>query len=207
MWDGSNIDGATRALVTGAAGFIGCHLVDALASAGAAITGLDNERSGDWSRVTAPCRRVERDLADLSTDELADLCRDVDVVFHLAAENHNSAKATPRRITDVNVSATRRLFDAAGRAGCSKVVFTWSLYAYGSLGPDPMYEGDAPRPNSKFDVMMKKLRRFVGDDTKIAVEFCDVIPLSETGKRSPVVATVQEDVQSLSVAAPRADVP
>jgi nucleoside-diphosphate-sugar epimerase len=150
MWDGSSIEGVTRALVTGAAGFIGCHLVDALASGGIEVIGLDNERSGDWSRVTAPVRRVERDLADLSPDELVDLCRDVDVVFHLAAEKHNSAKATPQRIIDVNVSATRRLFDAAGRAGCSKVVFTSSLYAYGSMGPHPMHESDTPQPNTEY---------------------------------------------------------
>jgi UDP-glucose 4-epimerase len=150
MWDGSSIDGVTSALVTGAAGFIGCHLMDALASSDVEIIGLDNERSGDWSRVTAPCRRVERDLADLSPDELVDLCRDIDVVFHLAAEKHNSAKATPQRIVDVNVSATRRLFDAASRAGCPKVVFTSSLYAYGSMGPHPMHETDAPEPNTEY---------------------------------------------------------
>ena len=81
-----------------------------------------------------------------SPDELVELCRDVDVVFHLAAEKHNSAKATPERIIDVNISATRRLFDAAGRAGCSKVVFASSLYAYGSMGPLPMHESDTPAP-------------------------------------------------------------
>jgi UDP-glucose 4-epimerase len=150
MWDGPRLEGVTLALVTGAAGFIGCHLVDALTNAGTEVTGLDNERSGDWSRVTAPCRRVERDLADLSPDELVDLCRDVDVVFHLAAEKHNSAKATPQRIIDVNISATRRLFDAARRAGCPKVVFTSSLYAYGSMGPQPMRERDEPAPDTEY---------------------------------------------------------
>jgi hypothetical protein len=44
---------------------------------------------------------------------------------------------------------------------------------------------------------MKNLRRFTGSETKIDIEFCDVIPLSETGKRSPIVSTVQEDFQSL----------
>jgi UDP-glucose 4-epimerase len=150
MCDGSRLEGVTLALVTGAAGFIGCHLVDALTNAGTDVIGLDNERSGDWSRVTAPCRRVERDLADLSPDELVDLCRDIDVVFHLAAEKHHSAKATPQRIIDVNISATRRLFDAARRAGCPKVVFTSSLYAYGSMGPHPMRERDEPTPDTEY---------------------------------------------------------
>ena len=59
---------------------------------------------------------------------------------------------------------------------------------------------------SEFDVIMKKLRRFVGNETKIEVEFCDAIPLLETGKRSPVVSTVQQDFQSLSGAPGRPEV-
>ncbi|HEY5012309.1 MAG TPA: NAD-dependent epimerase/dehydratase family protein, partial [Acidimicrobiia bacterium] len=47
-----------RALVTGAAGFIGCHLVSALHDTGCAVTGIDDERSGDWHRVEAPCTQV-----------------------------------------------------------------------------------------------------------------------------------------------------
>ena len=146
------MDGVGSALVTGAAGFIGCHLVDALANAGSEVVGLDNERSGDWSRVQSPCRRVSRDLCELAPDELVDLCRDVDVVFHLAAEKHNSAKATPQRIIDVNISATQRLFDAAGQAGCRKVIFTSSLYAYGSMGPNAMREADTPAPSTMYGV-------------------------------------------------------
>jgi UDP-glucose 4-epimerase len=139
-----------RALVTGAAGFIGCHLVEALSAGGTEVVGLDNERSGDWSRVQAPCQRVSRDLAELTPEELVDLCTGVDVVFHLAAEKHNSAKATPQRIVDVNVRATSRLFDAVGTAGCPKVVFTSSLYAYGSMGPRVMREGDVPAPGTEY---------------------------------------------------------
>jgi UDP-glucose 4-epimerase len=150
MWDESRGDRLERALVTGAAGFIGCHLVEALTARGADVVGIDNERSGDWRRLDAPCRRVDRDLADLSADELVELCRGVDVVFHLAAEKYNSAKGTPQRVIDVNISATRRLFDAAGRAGCSKVIFTSSLYAYGSMGPQPMRETDVPAPATMY---------------------------------------------------------
>ena len=146
MRDGLSAGRRGRVLVTGAAGFIGCHLVEALAAAGVEVVGLDNERSGDWSRVQAPCEQIRRDLADLSPDDLVALCSGVDVVFHLAAEKHNSARATPQRIIDVNISATNRLFDAAGRAGCPKVVFASSLYAYGSIGPLPMRETDIPAP-------------------------------------------------------------
>jgi UDP-glucose 4-epimerase len=139
-----------HALVTGAAGFIGCHLVAALHEAGYDVIGVDDERSGDWTRVQTPCIQVRRDLALLEQGELTELCSGVDVVFHLAAEKHNSAKATPQKIIDVNISATRRLFDAAASARRPKVVFTSSLYAYGSMGPAPMRETDLPTPTTMY---------------------------------------------------------
>jgi UDP-glucose 4-epimerase len=141
-----------RALVTGAAGFIGCHLVGALHAMGCEVVGIDNERSGDWGRLQVPCTEIRRDLASLEPAELDELCAGIDVVFHLAAEKHNSAKATPQKVIDVNISATRRLFEAAARAHGPKVVFTSSLYAYGSMGPDTMRETDVPMPTTVYGV-------------------------------------------------------
>jgi phenylacetate-CoA ligase len=52
--------------------------------------------------------------------------------------------------------------------------------------------------DSEFGTIMAKLRHFVGDETKIDIEFCDTIPLLKTGKRSPIVSTVRQDFQSLT---------
>jgi UDP-glucose 4-epimerase len=139
-------------VVTGAAGFIGSHLVERLVEDGWTVSGLDDGRSGDWSRITLPVERIERDLVSLSENELLLLCRGADALFHLAAEKHNSSKATPQRTVDVNISATRRLFDAAARAGVGKAIFTSSLYAYGSLGPEWMVESDPPAPTTVYGV-------------------------------------------------------
>jgi UDP-glucose 4-epimerase len=141
---------ARRALVTGAAGFIGSHLVTRLSAAGCHVTGIDNERSGDWSRISVPCVRIERDLAAMDTAELATRTAGVDVCFHLAAEKHNSSRSTPQRVIDVNISATRRLLEAAAISRVGKIVFTSSLYAYGSLGPAAMSEGDVPVPTTVY---------------------------------------------------------
>lgn len=140
------------ALVTGAAGFIGCHLVEALHEAGYDVVGVDDERSGDWSRVHPSCTQVRRDLGGFEPEELTELCGGVDVVFHLAAEKHNSAKATPQKIIDVNISATRSLFEAAARTRRPKVVLASSLYAYGSMGPEPMRETDLPTPATMYGI-------------------------------------------------------
>jgi UDP-glucose 4-epimerase len=53
---------------------------------------------------------------------------------------------------DVNVAATARLFHAAGAAGVPKLVFTSSLYAYGSSGPAVMSERDVPTPSTVYGV-------------------------------------------------------
>jgi UDP-glucose 4-epimerase len=138
------------AVVTGAAGFIGCNLAARLVEQGWAVKALDNERSGDWRRLTVPVERVERDLASLTSDEMLSLCDGAEALFHLAAEKHNSSNATPQQTIEVNVLATQRLFDAAANAGVRKVVFTSSLYAYGSRGHDSMAEDDLPAPTTVY---------------------------------------------------------
>ena len=139
-----------KAVVTGAAGFIGCHLVERLVADGWTVAGVDDERSGEWRRVPTQVKPINRDLASLADDELLSLCRDARVLFHLAAEKYNSPDSTPQRVIDVNISATRRLFDAAARAGVGKVIFTSSLYAYGALGPASMAESDVPAPTTTY---------------------------------------------------------
>jgi nucleoside-diphosphate-sugar epimerase len=140
------------AVVTGAAGFIGCNLAARLFQQGWAVKALDNERSGDWRRLTVPVERVDHDLTSLSGEELVALCDGAEALFHLAAEKHNSSKTTPQRTIEVNVLATQRLFDAAASVGVRKVVFTSSLYAYGAQGPDCMTEDDLPAPTTLYGV-------------------------------------------------------
>jgi UDP-glucose 4-epimerase len=140
------------AVVTGAAGFIGCHLCEALVEEGWRVRAIDDERTGDWARLRVPVERLHRDFAAASPRELGDMCDGADVLFHLAAEKYNSSRATPERVLAVNVSGTQRLFEAAARAGVSKTVFTSSLYAYGALGPDPMRETDVPAPWTTYGV-------------------------------------------------------
>lgn len=138
-----------KSIVTGAAGFIGTHLVESLARDGHEVIGIDDERTGDWSRLRTDCCRIDRDLSALTDGELRDLAEGTDTVFHLAAEKYNSSKATPSRVIETNVSATQRLFWSAADAG-AKVVFASSLYAYGSIGPAAMSEGDVAAPDTVY---------------------------------------------------------
>lgn len=140
-----------RVLVTGAAGFIGSHLAHRLVDAGAtSVIGVDNLRSGDWSRCPSSIKRIERDLNDISIADWIEILQDIDSIYHLAAEKYNSSKSTPEKLLNTNIIATERLFRAAARKGVRRVVFSSSLYAYGILGNGPMKESDIPGPSTLY---------------------------------------------------------
>jgi UDP-glucose 4-epimerase len=140
-------------LVTGGAGFIGSHLVEALLEAGARrIVVLDNLRTGSWANTPGDARveRMSADLGTISEDDLRDALGKVDFLFHLAAEKHNQSVDMPDRVLEVNVNGTFRLFRAAAAAQVKKVVFTSSLYATGRLTLPPMTEEDLPQPRTVY---------------------------------------------------------
>jgi UDP-glucose 4-epimerase len=140
-----------KVVVTGAAGFIGGHLCRSLvADRASRIIGIDSLRSGDWSRTPTEVERVECDIVELRQQEWAALMDGADVVFHLAAEKYNSSKSTPDKLLNANVLATERLCRAAAQARVGRVVFTSSLYAYGSMGPGKMSEDDVPVPSTLY---------------------------------------------------------
>jgi nucleoside-diphosphate-sugar epimerase len=136
------------AVVTGAAGFIGGHLTSRLVADGWRVIGMDDERTGSWKNADPETHRVEYDLTELDEARLREALDGTEVLFHLAAEKHKQSEGRPERLLDVNVLATARLFRAAAAADARKVVFTSSLYAYGSTGPDPMVESDLPAPRT-----------------------------------------------------------
>jgi UDP-glucose 4-epimerase len=138
-----------RVTITGAAGFIGGHLARSLVEEHE-VVGVDNERSGDWNRVPDGVDRRHLDLAQPDVDDWTDLLSGTEVLFHLAAEKYNSSRTSPQRVIDTNISATARLLQGAAHASVRQVVFTSSLYAYGSLGPEPMRESQVLTPTTYY---------------------------------------------------------
>jgi dihydroflavonol-4-reductase len=123
-----------RALVTGASGFIGSHVVAALASAGAEVRGFDRERSTSHDGVVGDV---------LDRDALAHAMRGCDAVFHLAAV-YSFARARAREMHAVNVDGTRAVLEAAARAGVRRVVHTSSCATCGPVPGRPATEADRP---------------------------------------------------------------
>lgn len=135
--------------VTGAAGFIGSHLVRELSSRATDVVALDNLQAGRWSEAHEGTNQVTCDLTEESVESLEEMLEGSSVLFHLAAEKYNSSRADPERVLDVNVLATHRLFEAAARVG-ARVVFTSSLYAYGRTQLPAMVETDVPQPRTYY---------------------------------------------------------
>ncbi|MES9537450.1 NAD-dependent epimerase/dehydratase family protein [Actinomadura sp. NPDC000600] len=159
-----------RVVVTGAAGFIGSHAVDAFSGAGHEVLAVDApERSlspavarRTWAKVAAGPGVVAAEL-DLAVDDL-DAVAAADVVVHLAGrpgvrDSWGPGKAVVDRD---NVTATRRLLAACARRPPRlrpKVVVASSSSVYGSAGRRPNREDDPLRPASPYAVSKAEVER------------------------------------------------
>jgi UDP-glucose 4-epimerase len=132
-----------RVLVTGAAGFIGSHLVDRLLDDGEEVLGVDNLSSGTLANL-ADARRSRTgkftfQRVDVTSNALGELVRrqKPEVVFHLAAQvDVRKSVNDPLHDATVNVLGTLNVLQTASQVGARKVVFTSSGGCiYGE--PDP----------------------------------------------------------------------
>lgn len=130
-----------RALVTGASGFIGGHVVSALASAGAQVRAFD--RSPPPAGVIPDT--VELMLGDiLDADTMRQAVQGCDAVFHLAAV-YSYARGDEALMWAVNVRGTRTVLDAALRGQSRRIVHTSSCATCGPARGRPASERDLPR--------------------------------------------------------------
>jgi nucleoside-diphosphate-sugar epimerase len=147
-------------VVTGAAGFIGSHLCEALLARGDAVIGIDaftNYYARSLKRANleylagqANFTFMEADLVDAPLDALV---AGVDGIFHLAAQPgvRGSWGATFEHYVRDNVHVTQRIFDAASTAGV-RVVYASSSSIYGDAEGYPTAEATPARPRSPYGV-------------------------------------------------------
>jgi UDP-N-acetylglucosamine/UDP-N-acetylgalactosamine 4-epimerase len=149
-------------LVTGGAGFIGSHLVQALLAAGQRVTTLDNLATGHRANLDAVHaavgeaawahhRFIEDDIADPEACTRA--CQGVELVLHQAALG-----SVPRSIADplathrANATGFLNMLDAARRAGAKRYVYAASSSTYGDSPSLPKVEDVIGRPLSPYAV-------------------------------------------------------
>jgi UDP-glucose 4-epimerase len=139
-------------LVTGAAGFIGSHLTDALVDLGAQVRALDDLSDGvignlheSWDRTTF----LEQSL--VGPESLDNAVAGCDFVFHLAANaSVPRSSADPAYDFRTNVVGTHRLMEAFRKAGAGRLIFTSSAGVYGEPVRPLMDEDHPLRPQSPY---------------------------------------------------------
>jgi UDP-glucuronate 4-epimerase len=149
-----------RALVTGAAGFVGSHLAQQLSVSGWDVVAVDSLSTNyDVAQKRANIAAVRRSAAvefheaDLRTTDLARLLDGVDVVFHQAGKPGVRASWEAfDSYVEQNVMVTQRLLDAARAVDLQRFVFASSSSVYGNALSYPTREDTLPRPHSPYGV-------------------------------------------------------
>ena len=141
-----------NALVTGGAGFIGSHLVEALLARGHAVRVLDDFSAGKRENLHAVQDDIELLEGSLVDAELCRrACAGVERVWHMAAVASVPISVNdPLRTHAVNLTGTLHLLLAAREAGVRRFVFSSSSAVYGTNPNLPYHEETLPMPHSPY---------------------------------------------------------
>ena len=130
-----------RALVTGGAGFIGSNIVDELINRGYEVVVIDNESADENDRFywNNEAENYRYNICDY--DKIEPLFKDVDYVFHLAAQSRiQPAIKNPVYTVKVNCEGTANILQASREHGVKKVVYSSTSACYGLMNEPPLHE-------------------------------------------------------------------
>lgn len=136
-----------RYLVTGGAGFIGSHLVDALIQAGHRVRVLDDLSTGKLANLDKVHRHDRFELVNADVRNFGSVqnaAKGQDGIFHLAAlVSVQQSLAEPLKSFEINVGGTLNILEAARLAGVKRVVLASSAAVYGDAS-SPAREDETP---------------------------------------------------------------
>lgn len=141
-----------KALVTGGAGFIGSHLVDAFLQAGHDVVVLDNLSTGDLNNLKAVQSDIDFHQGDLrNLDDVRAATHDCDLVVHLGALGSVPRSfADPLTTHEVNATGTLNTLIAARDNDVGRVIFSSSSSVFGSNRDLPKIETMSGKPLSPY---------------------------------------------------------
>ncbi len=185
----------TRVLVTGGAGFIGSHLVDALLLAGHEVGVVDDLSTGSLANIPADVWLREMDILDealaVEMNRFAP-----EIVVHLAAQSSVAgAIRDPQRDRAVNVDGTSAVARAAARAGVRLVVSASSAAVYGDPASLPLTERAPKVPTNPYGESKLEAERILAEQLATtgvdfaSMRFANVYgPRQDAGGEGGVVA-------------------
>jgi UDP-glucose 4-epimerase len=146
-------NGSKKILVTGGAGFIGSHVVDAYIQAGHDVVVIDNLSSGKRENLNPAAGFYETDIRSGTIDDIFRIERPAVVNHHAAQMSVPDSVRDPKFDADVNVLGFLNVMECAIRHGVKKIIFISSGGAiYGEADECPTPETYSPRPLSPYAV-------------------------------------------------------
>lgn len=151
------MNGIKKAIVTGGAGFVGSHVVDALIREGFAVSVIDDLSGGKRENVHQDATLHVVDVRN--SKAIAPIIAGSEFVFHLAAlPRVQYSIEYPEETNSVNVGGTLAVLKVAKDAGVKRVVYAASSSAYGNQEILPLSEDAPPQPLSPY-----ALQKYVGE--------------------------------------------
>jgi UDP-glucose 4-epimerase len=149
-----------RAVVTGGAGFIGSHVVDALIEKGFDVAIIDSLVAGKKERVHPRAELHELDIRDF--DAIAPLFQEGDYVFHLAAlPSVPYSIAHPEETNEINIGGALSVIKAARRAGVKRIIYSASSAVYGNNEASPLTEDLLPEPVNPYGIQKYAVEHYL----------------------------------------------
>ncbi|HNT74697.1 MAG TPA: GDP-mannose 4,6-dehydratase [Anaerolineae bacterium] len=144
-----------KILVTGGAGFIGSHVVDAYVAAGHDVLILDSlwsEGGGRRENINPRARFYQLDIRSAEAADLIVAERPEVVNLHAAQHSVKISTDDPRLDAEVNVMGLINLLEACVAAGTRKIIFAGSGATYGTVDKMPIDEHSPQRPQSPYGI-------------------------------------------------------
>lgn len=147
----------TKVVVTGGAGFIGSHLVDALVEQGFKVYVIDNLFGGKKENVNKKAVLHVCDIRNLK--DISPIIKGTDCVFHLAAlPRVQYSIENPEETHEINITGTLNVLLAAKNGGARRVIYSASSSAYGDQKKMPLREDMVALPKSPYG-----LQKYTGE--------------------------------------------
>lgn len=206
---------ARRVLITGAAGYIGSHLLARLAEQGHQVVGVDNFSIGSRRTIECltdilgyPVQCLQADLCDQAaiSNALAQLLPDT--VIHCAGlKSSTESLRVPLRYYQNNVLATLHLLNAMEQLDCTKLILASSAAVYGNIDKERLAEDLTPTPATPYGHSKHMAECLIRDWTHakpgraaISLRYFNIIGAHHSGKIGEHIASANANLLPSMVA-------